>query len=190
MIEIKENSVSKALFIGGICQGAVSKEGMPLSPYMKPVMEHIAGLHEAETLFLGHGLGLMPKWAQDRGHAVCSVELDQEVIEATKALESHYTVIQGDVKLVVPDFEDEWFDFIFLDVYPVDPLVYHIDFFIKCKSKLKKGKTFSMNYPCDSQEEIDKMGKLLATTFDNVKMTVIYKDKDMKEPAQAVYFCA
>ncbi len=187
MVEIKENATQKAMFIDGVCQGVVGKDGTPLSPYMKPIMERIAGLNAgSELLFLGGGLYVLPKWAEDRSHHVCVVENDLGVL-------SHNELILGPTVFetaltALGTMELSWFDFILLDIWPNDPKLYCADYFVECKKHLKKGGIFSMNYLADSQIDINAMGKLLAAVFPNVKMTVIYKDKEMKLPAQAVYF--
>lgn len=190
MIKIEENATQKALFIDGQCQGVMDKDGTPASPYMKPVMERIAGLQKgSEILFLGGGLYVLPKWAQDRHHNVSVVEIDPLVQAAAKPQSDSFYMGIGDAKTALDNMEKEWFDFIFLDIWPNDPAVYCADYFVKCKQALKKGKTLSFNYIADKQTDLDAMGKLAAAVFANVKMTVIYLDKEMKKPRQAVYFC-
>lgn len=189
MIELREHTNGdKALFIDGVCQGVVDKDGTPLSPYMKPIMERIAGLQaNSELMFLGGGLCALPKWAKDRGHRVSVTEMDDEVIKLSGAVEAGLSVFNKEA-LDIVSFEEDWFDFILLDVWPNDPNMYCADFFVVCKRYLKKGGLFAMNYLSDSQVEIDAMGKLLAAVFPNVKMTVLHRDKEMKEPCQVVYF--
>lgn len=189
MVEIKENETQKALFIDGVCQGVVGKDGTPLSPYMKPIMERIAGLNSgSELLFLGGGLYALPIWADNRGHRVTTIETDREVRSIGCAVLGHHSSICGDARTVIKDLEDEWFDFILLDIWPNDPKLYCADYFVECKRHLKKGGLFSMNYQSEDEVELKAMGKLLSAVFPNVKMTTLYKDKDMKIPAQAVYF--
>lgn len=190
MIEIKINSSSRALFIDGLCQGVMDKDGTPASPYMKPVVERIAGLLKgSEILFLGGGLYVLPKWAQDRGHSVSVVEIDPMVQAAARPQSDSFYMGIGDAKTALDTMENEWFDFIFLDIWPNDPAVYCADYFVKCKQHLKKGKTLAFNFIADNQVDLDAMGKLAAAVFSNVKMNTIYLDKEMKKPCQAVYFC-
>jgi len=188
-MEFKESDTQKALYIDGVCQGVVSKDGTPLSPYMKPIMERMAGLQTgSDILFLGGGLYALPKWAQDRHHSVCVVELYDEVIKAHEATEGHCNSIHGDALTVIDELEKDWFDFILLDVFPNHNKLYCADYFVKCKQHLKKEGVFSMNYICNSKVEIDAMGKLLAAVWPNVKMSTFYSDKEMKNPCQVVYF--
>lgn len=190
MVEIKENNNQIALFINGVCQGVSDKDGTPLSPYMKPIMERIAGLQpKSEIMFLGGGLCILPKWAKNHGHSVSVTEVDDDVIRLSGALEAGINVFNQEA-LDIMLFEEDWFDMIVLDVWPNHPTLYCADHFVLCKKHLKKGGLFAMNYVADTQESIDSMGKLLAVVWPNVKMTVIYKDKEMKSPEQAVYFAS
>lgn len=163
--------------------------GKPMSPYMKPIIERMVSLQTgSDCLFLGGGLYALPKWAQDRHHSVCVIELDPEVIKAHNATLVPCSSIQGDALTIIDELEKDWFDFILLDVWPNDPKMYCADYFVKCKEHLKKSGLFAMNYASDSQLEIDAMGKLLAAVFPNVKMSVFYSDKEQTKPTQVVYF--
>lgn len=201
MLEIKENETQKALFIDGVCQGVVSKDGTPLSPYMKPIMERIAGLNKgSELLFLGGGLYALPAHYKAH-HSISVVELSKEVMKAAGLKDDDIRTpdgcmplgkvvdnILGDALDVIKGLEYDWFDFILLDIWPNDPKLYCADYFVECKRHLKKGGLFSMNYQSEDDFELKAMGKLLAAVFPNVKMTTLYKDKEMKIPCQAVYF--
>lgn len=184
MIEIKETGSIKSLFIDGMCQGRVDKDGTPISPYMKPIMERIVPLKTgSELLFLGGGLCILPKWAQDRGHNVCVVENDPEVLKLPGS------PLGGlDANTALDGMEEEWFDFILLDIWPNDPKVYCVEYFRKCQKVLAKKGLFSMNYLCDTEAGLAKMGEQLSSVFKTVQLTTIYKDKEMKIPAQGVYF--
>lgn len=184
MLEIKETKTQKALFINGMCQGVVGKDGTPLSPYMKPIMERMVPLKEgSELLFLGGGLCVLPRWAERKGHNVCVVENDPEVLKLPGS------PLGGmDATYVLDDMEGEWFDFILLDIWPNDPKVYCIEYFKKCQRVLSKKGLFSMNYLCDTEQGLADMGNQLSAVFKSVQMTTIYEDKEMKIPAQGVYF--
>lgn len=190
MIKLEETATQKALFIDGLCQGVMNKDGSPASPYMKPIAERIAGLDKgSEILFLGGGLYVLPKWAQDRHHSVSVVEIDPMVQAAARPYSDSFYMGIGDALTAIDTMEEDWFDFILLDIWPNDPRMYCAEYFAKCKKHLKKGKTFSFNYIADKQTDLDAMSKTASTVFTNVKLTIIYHDKEMKKPAQGVYFC-
>ena len=184
MLEIKETKTQKALFLNGMCQGVVAKDGTPLSPYMKPIMERMVPLKEgSELLFLGGGLCILPRWAESKGHNVCVVEKDPDVLRLPGSPLGGLDAITA-----LDGMEREWFDFILLDVWPHDPKLYCPEYFKKCKDVLVKNGLFSMNYICDTEVGLVDMAKQLTIVFNNVQMTTIYKDKEMKIPAQGVYF--
>lgn len=186
MIEYKENETQKALIIDGVCQGVVSKNGIPLSPYMKPIMDHINKLkHGSNLLFLGGGLYVLPTWAWKQGMEVCVIEKNRALVNSEP-----FTTIYGDVAIELKDMEEDWFDFILLDIYPNDPSVYAIDYIRNCKLHLHVGSSLVINLSEEvSLEKIDNMSKQLKDVFKNIKTHSFYKNKDDKVPAQVVYVC-
>ena len=189
MIEIKNTPKDRALFIDGMCQGRAAKDGTPLSPYMKPIMERMVPLPKgAECLFLGGGLYVLPKWAENRGYSVSVIELDKNVQAAARPFSDSFYMGIGDILEVLPTLETEWFDFILLDIWPNDPRAYCEEYFRECKAHLKKGGLFAMNYIDNKRVPLEAMGKIVATVWPNVNMTTFYSDKDLSNPSQGVYF--
>lgn len=190
MIEIKELGSSKMFMVNGQCQGTYDKDGLPLSPYMKPIMHRIAALQaSSQCLFLGGGAMLLPAYASNLEH-LCEVwELSPEVIIESGKIhkDPKFTVRQEDARLV-SGLEDEWFDFILLDTWPYTIDLYCLSYFGECKNKLKKNGLFVVNYCNESEDILKLMGDLLSKNY-KVKQETLYHDKEMKKAAQAVYFC-
>ena len=188
-IEILENHDRKTMFKDGFCMGIMDKNGEPKSAYMKPIMERINGLHSGSNiLFLGGGLCILPSWAQSKGHFSCTIENDPEILQKVPQAGSF---ILGDASVVIGELEEDWFDFILLDVYPNHPNMYCADYYTKCKKHLKEKGTLAINY-CENvtEESILKMNKELIPVFSNVNYCLFKTEKNkVTTLQQIVYFC-
>jgi len=197
VVEIKYFDGKRGLFLDGLCMGAVGLSGEIASPYMIPIAHRIAGLQaSSECLFLGGGAMILPAYASRKGHIASVWEVDPEVIVKSRSFVDdrdafNITLRQEDAKHI-DILEEEWFDFVLLDIWPHHKDIYDLEYFKKCESRLKIGGLFTMNYIPDSVDkkaQCAEMAETLKYVFTMVKYDILYYDNEEKLPAQAVYFC-